>query len=172
MIIFRSLQTSTNLFKLLQTSSNLFMIIFHLNCRFPHNRINCPLPTAKGEKTSRVQGGLRSQGAMVSMYLSDVHMAIAYMRRVDGTLPPSKSGLKALNFFPEEGQLMCVSTWLDFIIRGFNLISWPQVLSSGRWSEQNSALRILVLLHALQWLGEEKTWILVRRFALYSGTSR
>ena len=159
----------------IQTSSNLFKPLhdyFHLNCRFPQNRMICLLPTAKGEKTSRVQGGLRSQGAMVSMYLSDVHMAIAYMRRVDGTLQPSKSGQKALNFFPEEGQSMCVSTWLDFIIRGFNLISWPQVLSSGRWSEQNSALRILVLLLALQWFGEEKTWILVRRFALYSGKSR
>ena len=50
---------------------------------------------------------------MVTMYMADVHMAIAYMRRVDGTLPPSnKTGQKALDFFPEEGSghSMCVLT--------------------------------------------------------------
>ena len=64
----------------------------------------CPIPNATRGERSRIEG------AMVTAYSSDVHMAIAYMRRVDGTLKPTKSGQKPLNFFPDEGQIMFVST--------------------------------------------------------------
>ncbi len=66
------------------------------------------------DKKERVDGATRNQGALVIMYNADVHMAIVYMCRVDGTLPPAKTtglGKKALNFFPDEGSghSMCVS---------------------------------------------------------------
>ena len=89
------------------------MMVTYLLCavRFPqaNSAKFCPPPDRKDKKSADYTESVGQLGLdPASTYDVNLHYAIAHLRRVDGALPPTGSGRKALDLLAGKGQARCV----------------------------------------------------------------